>query len=132
VALSLGACSSGSGTAGGSGGSVVGGPPGSGLGTVFVTDSAPSGTASVGTDPAGSVVPGTAPCTEAALLDGVNAQDSSVTSLTQYSCDGQWAYAATTTTTLLLEANGPRWSPVDTITNCTTASIPTDIKSVAC
>jgi hypothetical protein len=102
------------------------------LGTVFSPDSGTAATTPTGTGPVGSVVAGSAPCTEAAILDGVNAQDSSVTSVSQYACDGQWAYAGTATTTLLLEANGPRWSPVDAVTNCTTASIPADIKSVAC
>jgi hypothetical protein len=99
---------------------------------VFGPDTGAAGTAPTGTAPAGSVVAGTAPCTEAAILDGVNALDASVTTVTVYSCDGQWAYAGTATTTLLLEANGPRWSPVDTVTNCTTASVPADIKAVAC
>jgi hypothetical protein len=109
------------------------------------TTSAPSTTASSvapgssglsgGTTTSGTAAAGSAPCTNAALLDGVTAQDASVTEITLFRCDGQWAYAQTSNSTgaFLLEANGPRWSVVPaTAATCQGSTVPSAIRSVAC
>jgi hypothetical protein len=99
--------------------------------------SSPSGTSGLsggGTTP-GTGAAGSAPCTKAALLDGVAAQDPSITDITFYRCSGQWAYAQTANSTgaILLEANGPRWSAVPaTAAVCEGTTIPSEIRAVAC
>jgi hypothetical protein len=106
-------------------------PPASG-GTGTSGTAGPSGTTGTSGPTGTAVTPGSAPCTHDAILDGVTAQDPTVSTLTDFRCDGQWAYAHGYTSTFLLEANGPNWEAVDTLTNCPSAAIPDDIKAVAC
>jgi hypothetical protein len=100
-----------------------------------VTALAPETTVAPATTPGSTGSNGTAgsaPCTSAAITDGVAAQDPSVTSVDDFRCSGQWAYAKTPTTMLLLEANGPRWSTVDTGTACANQFLAADIRSIVC
>jgi hypothetical protein len=89
-------------------------------------------TTPIATTPSSTGRPGTAPCTADALLEGIAASDDTVEAIGSYACDQQWAHATGDGKPFLLEANGPRWSVVDPSSVCSTATIPSAIRSPGC
>ncbi len=85
--------------------------------------------------------PQSAPCTVAAILPAVKAgpSGSNVQGITDYGCDGGWAYAgvdiggeAGYETVELLKQNGTGWQVVDRGANCKPNIVPASIFNTAC
>jgi len=77
-----------------------------------------------------------APCTDAAIVAGVQAADGLDATVTGFGCDGQWAYAFADISslqyavTVLLESENGKWVAVSRADNC--SKVPASIRAAAC